>query len=176
MTNPDSTYAKPFLTIPEQIRQLRQRGMVCGDDVYAADVLERYGYYRLSGYWHLYRDRPERPAHRFDEEGREIRLDTFMPGTSLAHVVSLYEFDHELRIRLADALSTIETAFRFFIGHRLGRIDTFAHRRPWALGATRQEHPSTPPEPTTAYRDWLAEYDRHEKRARGDFVVHFRQQ
>lgn len=176
MTNPDSTYTKPFLTIPEQVRRLRERGMDCGDGVHAAEFLGRYGYYRLSGYWHLYRDRPALPAPRFDAEGREIRLDTFVPGTSLAHVVSLYEFDHELRVRLADALSTVETAFRFFIGHRLGSVDAFAHRHPWALGATRQEDPSASPEPTTAYCDWLEEYDRQEKRARGDFVVHFRRQ
>ncbi len=173
---PDSTYAKPFLTVSNQISRLRGRGMDCGDETYAADVLQRYGYYRLSGYWHIYRDRPVPPAPRFDEEGREIRLDTFVPATSLAHVVSLYEFDHELRMRLSDTLSMIETAFRFFIGHRLGRVDAFAHRHPWALGATRQEDPSTPPEPTTAYREWLEEYDRHEQRARGDFVAHFRQQ
>lgn len=173
MTIPNSTYAKPFLTVPEQIRRLRERGMDCGDDAYAAAVLQRYGYYRLSGYWHLYRKRPASPAPQFDDEGREIRLDTFVPGTGLAHVVSLYEFDHELRMRLSDILSTIETAFRFFIGHRLGRLDAFAHRHPWALGATRLEDPS---EPTSAYNEWLEEYDRHEKRARGDFVVHFRQQ
>ncbi|MDN5599538.1 MAG: Abi family protein [Brachybacterium sp.] len=176
MTTPNSTYTKPFLTVPEQIRRLRGRGMDCGDDAYAAEVLQRYGYYRLSGYWHLYRDRPAPPAPRFDDEGREIRLDTFVAGTCLAHVVSLYEFDHELRMRLGDVLSTVETAFRFFIGHRLGRVDAFAHRHPWALGATRQEDPGAPPEPTTAYREWLEEYDRHEQRARGDFVVHFRQQ
>lgn len=176
MTTPNSTYAKPFLTVPEQIRRLRERGMDCGDDAYAADVLERYGYYRLSGYWHLYRKRPAPPAPQFDDEGREIRLDTFMPGTGLAHVVSLYEFDHELRIRLSDILSTIETTFRFFIGHRLGRSDTFAHRNPSVLGAMRQKDLSAPPEPTSAYNEWLEEYDRHEKRARGDFVVHFRQQ
>lgn len=175
VTAPDSTYAKPFLTVPEQIRRLRDRGMDCGDDAYAADVLERYGYYRLSGYWHLYRDRPAPPAPRFDDEGRELRLDTFTPRTSLAHVVSLYEFDHELRTRLSDALSMIETAFRFFIGHRLGRVGPFAHRDPGALRALRPGEPGAPPEPTTAYREWLEEYDRHEKRARGDFVMHFRQ-
>ncbi|SBN59517.1 Abortive infection bacteriophage resistance protein [Propionibacterium freudenreichii] len=176
VTTLNSTYAKPFLTVPEQIRQLRGRGMDCGDDAYAAEVLQRYGYYRLSGYWHLYRDRPVPPAPRFDGEGREIRLETFVAGTRLVQVVSLYEFDHELRMRLGDVLSTVETAFRFFIGHRLGRVDAFAHRHPWALGATRQEDPSAPPEPTTAHREWLEEYDRHEQRARGDFVVHFRQQ
>ena len=100
MSTPDSTYAKPFLTIPEQIQRLRTRGMDCGTETFAAGVLERYGYYRLSGYWHLYRARPEPPADRFDKDGREIRLDSFMPETSLAHVVALYEFDHELRTRL----------------------------------------------------------------------------
>lgn len=190
MTTPESTYAKPFLTVPEQIRRLRERGVDCGTDAYATDVLERYGYYRLSGYWHLYRNRPEPPAPRFDEEGREIRLDTFVPGVSLSHVVALYEFDHELRTRLSDALSMIEAAFRFFIGHRLGRVDKFAHREPEVLGAVREakQRPLVralgaitrrppPPRivPTTAYREWLEEYDRHEKRARGDFVLHFRQ-
>lgn len=169
MSTPDSTYAKPFLTIPEQVRWLRGRGMDCGADPYASSVLERYGYYRLSGYWHLHRARPEPPAPRLDADGREIRLDSFLPGTSLARVVSLYEFDHELRTHVGDALSVIETAFRFFIGHRLGRVDKFAHRKPEVLGAVREA------EPTRAYREWLEEYDRHEKRARGDFVVHFRE-
>ncbi|MFX4270875.1 Abi family protein [Propionibacteriaceae bacterium Y1685] len=175
MSTPDSTYAKPFLTIPEQIQRLRTRGMDCGTETFAAGVLERYGYYRLSGYWHLYRARPEPPADRFDKDGREIRLDSFMPETSLAHVVALYEFDHELRTRLSDFISMVETSFRFHIGHRLGRADRFAHRRPDDLGALRSADPSESPEPTTAYREWLEEYDRHEKRARGDFVVHFRE-
>jgi abortive infection bacteriophage resistance protein len=98
-----------------------------------------------------------------------------MPGTNLAHVVSLYEFDHDLRTRVGDVLSQIETAFRYFIGHRLGRIEAFAHRNPEALGAVREAGSGVAPVPTTAFREWLEEYDRHEKRARGDFVVHFRQ-
>ena len=175
MTILDSTYAKPFLTVPEQVRRLRERGMDCGDDVYASDVLERYGYYRLSGYWHLFRERPAPPASRFDEEGREIRLDSFTAGTSLSRVVALYEFDHEVRSRLGEVLSVVETAFRFFIGHRLGRIDTFAHRKPELLGAMTQSDDSASLVPTAAYREWLEEYERYEKRARGDFVAHFRQ-
>ncbi len=51
-------------------------------------------------------------------DGREIRLDSFVPKTRLAHVVALYEFDHELRTRLGDIISMVETAFRFHIGHR----------------------------------------------------------
>ena len=69
MTNPDSTYAKPFLTLPEQIRRLRERGMDCGSEDYTSSVLERYGYYRLSGCWHPYRDRPDLPAPQSDKCG-----------------------------------------------------------------------------------------------------------
>ncbi len=170
----DSTYAKPFLTVPQQIRRLRSRGMDCGAEYFASGVLERYGYYRLSGYWHLHRARPEPPAARFDDAKREIRLETFLPGTSLERVVSLYEFDNELRTRVGHALGVVETAFRFHIGHRLGREDLFAHRRPEKLGAIRTPEPGASAEPTTAYSEWLEEYDRHEKRARGDFVEHFR--
>lgn len=190
MPTADSSYAKPFLTVPEQIHRLRERGMDCGDESYAADILERYGYYRLSGYWYPFRKRPVPSEPQLDENGREVRLDTFAPGTSLSRVVALYEFDHELRIRLSDALTHIETAFRYHIGHRLGMVDKFAHRDPEVLGAVREakQHPfgrllaaiagrTQYPRmvPTNAYRDWLEEYERHEKRARGDFVLHFRE-
>nr|WP_218681193.1 Abi family protein [Rhodococcus qingshengii] len=172
---PDSNYAKPFLTVPEQIRRLRGRGMDCGTDAYASRILEHYGYYRLSGYWHLYRARPASSEDRFDEDGREVRLDSFVGGTSLAHVVALYDFDHELRSRLSSVLSTIEISLRFFIGHRLGRTDSFAHRNPEVLGAMRPAALGDSVEPTTAYCEWLEEYDRHEKRARDGFVLHFRE-
>lgn len=174
-TTLDSTYAKPFLTVPEQLRRLRGRGMDCGgDDANALAVLGRHGYYRLSGYWHPYRDRPAPPLVRFDADDREIRLDSFVSGTSLAHVVALYEFDHNLRSRMGDALSIIETAFRFRIGHQLGKVDAFAHRDPGGLGAMRDTELGGMPKPTTAYSEWLEEYDRHETRARDDFVTHFR--
>lgn len=174
MTNPDSTYAKPFLTVPAQIHRLRERGMDCQSGAFATAVLERYGYYRLSGYWHLYRELPLEPESRTDEDGREIRLDTFIQGTNLPHVVELYDFDHMLRTKLGEALSTIEISLRYFIGHRLGRADKFAHRKPQVLGAMRDAAPDGPSEPKTSYADWLTEYDRHEKRARDAFVLHFR--
>lgn len=185
----ESTYAKPFLTVPEQIRRLSERGMDCGGEADAGVVLERYGYYRLSGYWHPFRELPSLPQPRVDDAGREIRLNTFIAGTKLSEAVSFYEFDHELRTLLNEALSTVEISFRFFIGHRLGRADAFAHRSPEMLnsvrevgpgvfarawGAVTRRGPGVLLEPTRAYEDWLAEYDRHEKRARDGFVLHFR--
>ena len=171
MSNLNSSYAKPFLTIPEQIRRLRERGMECGtDDVYATAVLERCGYYRLSGYWYIYRERPRRSEDQFDHEGREIRLDSFVEGTSLSQVVALYDFDQELSARLLHVIRAIEVSFRFFIGHRLGKNNPFAHRYPDQLDNSF----SMPCHPTGAYEDWMEEYKRQEKRARGDFVQHFR--
>jgi abortive infection bacteriophage resistance protein len=118
---------------------------------------------------------PEPPAPRLNKERREIQLDSFVPGASIERMAYLYEFDHELRTRLGDALSVIETAFRFFSGHRLGRIDALVHRKPEMLGAVRQGKAGSPLEPTLAYCEWREEYDRHAKRARGDFVMHFRE-
>lgn len=45
----------------------------------------------------------------------------------------------------------------------------------YALEAITQRSPHPLVVPTTAYREWLEEYDRHERRARGDFVLHFRE-
>ncbi|NHI16257.1 Abi family protein [Microbacterium excoecariae] len=168
----DSTYAKPFLTVPQQIRRMRQRGMDCGGDNDASHILQRYGYYRLSGYSYPYRRRPVPPEDLHDDKGREIRLDDFESGTTLAHVAAMYEFDHELRTRISDALSSLEVSFRFFIGHRLGKMDRFAHRKPHLLDAM---HPTTPPAPTNRYAEWIEEYDRHETRAKDAFVQHFRE-
>ena len=165
--------------------------MDCGTEQYAWAVLERYGYYRLSGYWYPFRISPTPPALQTDSTGREIRFDLFKRGTKLDHVVAIYEFDHELRMKIGDVLSALEIAFRFFIGHRLGKLDAFAHRKPELLGAlgevtTEEEYRHrylpfikrkkavTQTRPSHAYEDWLSEYSRHEQRAKDHFVGHFR--
>ena len=175
MSNLNSSYAKPFLTIPEQIRRLRERGMECGTDAYATAILERCGYYRLSGYWHIYRECPERLEDQFDNKGREIRLDSFVEGTSLSQVVALYDFDQELSVRLLRVIRAIEVSFRFFIGHRLGRNDPFAHRNPDQLDAFQKPHSGRRRRKET-YKKWMEEYERQENGAKGDFVQHFREE
>jgi abortive infection bacteriophage resistance protein len=191
VTPVESTYSKPFLTVPEQIGRLTNRGMDCGSTQYAWAVLERYGYYRLSGYWHPFRMTPAPPASQIDSAGREIRLSAFEPGTKLHHVVAIYEFDHELRTKIGDILSALEIAFRFYIGHRLGKLDAFAHRKPELLGALQEQTIEThtrlwyfpfvkrklsvsETRPSRTYQDWLSEYTRHEDRAKDHFVKHFR--
>lgn len=56
-------YNKPFLPIDEQVRRLRERGLEISDEDHAADVLRRVGYYRISGYSHLFRELPPERTH-----------------------------------------------------------------------------------------------------------------
>ncbi|MFL0429924.1 hypothetical protein ACH0BA_05490 [Kocuria palustris] len=57
MAQEDSSYAKPFLPVSEQVELLRDRGMETGPSGEAEALLRRVGYYRLSAYWYPYRIR-----------------------------------------------------------------------------------------------------------------------
>ncbi len=148
--------------------------MDCGNVVVAYEALEKYGYYRLSGYWHPYRKFPVPPEPTEDDKGREIRLEDFENGTTFSKIVDIYMFDQELRAKLGQVLSAIEVAFRFFVGHRMGKLDPFIHRKPELFGnATLNEDGDY--SPSSSYSKWLAEFDRQERRAKSSFVQHFRE-
>lgn len=44
-------YNKPAFTIPQQIDQLKNRGLIIPDEILATKVLQNISYYRLAGYW-----------------------------------------------------------------------------------------------------------------------------
>ena len=46
------SYSKPFLLYAAQLALLKSRSMLFDDDAKALHLLERIGYYRLSGYWY----------------------------------------------------------------------------------------------------------------------------
>ena len=48
-------YKKPWLSYREQLEKLKNRGLSVTDEPKALEYLERIGYYRLSGYWHVWR-------------------------------------------------------------------------------------------------------------------------
>jgi abortive infection bacteriophage resistance protein len=52
-------YEKPWLSYREQLDKLKNRGLSVTDEPKALEYLERIGYYRLSGYWHPFRERSE---------------------------------------------------------------------------------------------------------------------
>lgn len=166
------TYAKPFLTIDEQLRLLAQRGMEIGDPDGARTLLQRVGYYRLSGYWHPFR------KSRVTESGVVIH-DDFVPGTTLEKVVEIYEFDRRLRLLAMDALERIEVALRFHIGHTLGSRGTFAHTdirclSPEFTSCSGVEPPNLAKWRTSDHAKWLAKRELEVKRSKADFAIHFK--
>lgn len=172
MTSPVSTYQKPFTSVREQARLMADRGMDIGVVSDAEAMLRKHGYYRLSGYSHLYREFTP------SADGKKA-LSTYKSGTTLKAVLDLCCLDEELRSLLSDALATVEIALRFNIGHRLGRRDIFAHRMPhhvdeafalWRAGDDVLHCRIT----ESSHAEWLRAYRVQEIRSQETFVAHFR--
>ncbi len=89
-------YAKPPLTLEQQAELLLSRGMR-GDRATMIDRLAVVNYYRLSGYWHPFRNSGD---------------DTFRPNTTFTNVWQRYAFDRRLRLLVIDAIERIEVAVR----------------------------------------------------------------
>ena len=89
------------------------------DDALATSILNRIGYYRLSGYFY-----PLRKTQPYGVIGRQ---DEFQDGTTIELVGELYEFDRQLRLLVLDAVERIEVAIRCDVAHRLGQRHRLAH-------------------------------------------------
>jgi abortive infection bacteriophage resistance protein len=87
-------YTKPPLTFEQQAQRLMDRGMIVPDRNQLIERLTAVSYYRLSGYWH--------PFKQAD--------DTFKPGTTFETVWQRYIFDRQLRLLVMDAVERIEVA------------------------------------------------------------------
>ena len=118
-----NTSMKPWTSIDDQIALLKSKGMVITDDARAATSLERFGYYRLSGYWYSFRAK--------GADGKI--LDHFAPDTHLRDIVDLYVFDKRLRLLALDALERIELALQVDVASTLGREHPAAHTLPQFL-------------------------------------------
>lgn len=46
-------YNKPYLSVEEQIKHLKERNMVFEDEAAAAKIIQHIGYFRLSAYWFI---------------------------------------------------------------------------------------------------------------------------
>lgn len=91
-------FAKPALTLDEQVDQLIGRGMRIDDRSRACHYLRHINYYRLTGYW-----LPFEADHG---------IHAFHAGTSFDDVLNLYVFDRGLRLLLLDAIERVEVSVR----------------------------------------------------------------
>jgi len=91
-------YEKQPCTIREHIEKLRSRGLIIQDESLAEQYLSHVSYYRLAGYW-------------WPMQCNKISHE-FKANSKFEDVVSLYNFDRELRILLFDIIEKIEISLR----------------------------------------------------------------
>lgn len=91
-------YVKDALSLDEQIEQLIDRGLIISNEELAKQYLINVGYYRLSGYWW---------SMQSDTENH-----IFKPKSTFVNVLSIYNFDRELRLLLFDIIERIEISMR----------------------------------------------------------------
>lgn len=101
-------FSKPALSIDDQCAKIQGRGLSC-DPEDLRETLARVSYYRLSGYLWWF---------QVSTTSHELRA-----GTTMADVLTLYEFDRNLREILSKCVQLIEVWFRAqFTNH----LSTFA--------------------------------------------------
>jgi len=94
-----NNYTKPALTFQQQAQRLISRGLVVRDPQELENYLSQVNYYRLSGYWYI-----------FKQIDPVTKAESFKPGTTFETIRTRYEFDRGLRLLLMDAIERIEVA------------------------------------------------------------------
>ena len=98
-------YSKPFLSHQDQIFLLKSRGMLFNDEDKALHLLERIGYYRLSGYWY---------PLLADKQNHIFKIEA-----NFETAFNLYKFDRELRKIISAEVEKIEVAVRSKMAYEL---------------------------------------------------------
>lgn len=167
-------YAKPWLSIDEQIDRLAGHGVQIEDRGRAASVLQAVGYYRLTGYLYPFRESEQ----YVDDEGRtRIRvLSNYLAGTTLRHAEDIIDYDRRLRLLVMDGVERIEVAARMRIGHVLGRRSPFAYEDPdyFTEAFTTESTDARDPGPSRHVR-WLQRVNDRKASSDEKFVEHFRE-
>lgn len=146
---------KPHKTYEEQLALMQERGMVVEDNAAALALLERVGYYALSGY--------SFPFRLKNLDGS--RSSRFRPETKLSQVQSLWEFDNRLRAATFAAIQPVETYLRALLAYELGAEDPLIHQRPDLLMIDKG----------VSYNRWLKKLEDQIKDSREEFIVHHRE-
>ena len=143
-------YAKPALSYKQQADLVMSKGLDADFDQ-LLKCLQTIGFYRLSGYWRIFKD-PE--------------LGTFHKGTNLDRVLDLYSFDRQLKLVVFDAIERIEIYLRTQLAHDL------AHSGGPFGYLDRQNLPNLS---DAAYDELIRRCRKSFKRSREPFVLHFKQ-
>lgn len=91
-------FDKVAFTKEEQLQQLKDRGLLFTNDGLALKYLSHISYYRLGEYWYVM------------QSDKEEHI--FKPNSRFEDVISLYNFDAELRLLLFEVIEKIEISLR----------------------------------------------------------------
>ncbi len=105
-------YEKPWLSYEQQADLLiDKRGLIADRDNLIRH-LQEVGYYRLSGYWYIFK--------RCNASGSLDEHDErFIEGTTFDEIWNLYTFDRQLRLLTLDAIERVEIYFRSQLAYML---------------------------------------------------------
>jgi abortive infection bacteriophage resistance protein len=141
------SFAKPALTISQQLDLLSRRNLQIDDPIAAEHILSMIGYYRFISYLKPFLQDPQQ-----SDKG-------FRAGTQFMDVVHLYSFDRKLRLLVSDAIERIEIAFRTAISDHM----SIQHGAHWYLESvlfTNQKQ----------HQFLLGEVNQHLQRSKEDFI------
>lgn len=142
-------YCKPFLPYEAQYRLLYERGMR-GNRAEIISCLQKVGYYRLSGYWHIFKN-----------------LDnSFRNDTQFEKVWDYYVLDRQLRLLVFDAIERVEIFCRAKLAYCLAeKAGPFGYLQ-------KEKLPRLKP---YEYQQLLARIKLCVDHSRDPFMVHFKQ-
>jgi abortive infection bacteriophage resistance protein len=150
-------YTKPPLSFEQQADVLLNRGML-GDRSTMIERLRATNYYRLSGYWYLFRE--PAPVHGAPP------LEEFRPGTTFEEVWARYAFDRHLRLLVMDAIERIEIC----VGTQL----TYHHAHAHGAFAYATESSSLPKMRADEHQKFVERVSEEIDRSKDTFADHFR--
>lgn len=141
-------YKKPYLSFEEQADMLIERGMGGSRDA-LLQCLQSVGYYRMSGYWHI-----------FHED------NVFADGATIEEVIDIYCFDRQLRLIVLDAIERVEVYFRTQLAHKLSRdFGPFGYLDPEGLPRLSLKQ----------HQDFIDKCHATFDRSREPFVLHYKE-
>jgi abortive infection bacteriophage resistance protein len=89
-------YNKPAINVEKQIELLKSRKLIIGNNDFAKSILSNITYYRLSAYMKYF----------------QSQSDNFIIGTTFEDILTLYNFDKDLKSLIFENIRIIEISLR----------------------------------------------------------------
>lgn len=151
-------FTKIWLSYDQQADLLiKERGLIVDRDNLIRHLKE-VGYYRLSGYWYIFKRCNALDINDPSDE-------RFIQGTTFEKIWDLYTFDRQLRLITMDAIERVEVYFRTQLAYELAKdTGVFGYLNRCNLPHFKDGK----------YGEFIAHCENEYDRSREPFVLHFK--